>query len=279
MSSIGLDLQNPLKMPLAQLGALIDRYQAVRLHDVLPLVGKARAQVSDRHLRRVAATAIDAVGCTRMPVGDHVAIVRSRHKISEQTLIHGLQWSMLDAALLTDGYTVSHGNDAYCAIRSWLLQQPQPEDTERMLAALARRRAAELEVEGPELPYSAAWKGPTSAPMDLRLVVVLSPRQSQRKQLEALPLRLAGQPRIPVILRPADDGTMAHHKTGALTYTGPQYRALMRSFREHRNPGAFPYWETADVLNYRPDLWARLDRTSPHKARPARERGPVSLST
>jgi hypothetical protein len=169
---------------------------------------------------------------------------------------------MLDAALLTDGYTVSRGNDARCAIRSWLLQQPQPSDTERMLAALARRRAAEMEVEGPELPCSVAWKGPTSAPVDLRLVVVLSPRQSQRKQLEALPLRLAGQPRIPVILRPAEDGTMVHHRIGAFTYQGPQYRALMRSFREHRNPGAFPYWLSAEVLDYRPDLWARLDRTN-----------------
>ena len=197
-----------------------------------------------------------------MLIGSHISIVRSPQRLGEQTLIHGLQWSMLDAALLTDGYTVSRGNDARCAIRSWLLQQPQPADTDRMSASHARRCAAEMAVEGPELPYSVAWRGPTSAPMDLRLVVVLSPRRSQRKQLEDLPLRIAGQPVIPLILRPADDGTMVHRKTGAFTYKGPQYRALMRSFREHRNPCAFPYWLAAAVLDYRPDLWARLDRSS-----------------
>lgn len=235
---------------------LLRTYSAVRIVDAA-----VHLRIDD-HIRTLQRhTQAIPQDLARVTVGAHAAFVSTASSPREQTLIHGLQWSMLDAALLADGYTVSRSNDARAAIRSWLMQQPHPTGTDPMFAAAARRAAAELPLEGPELPYSAAWKGPPSAPSDLRLVVVLTPRVSRKKQLEALPLRIAGQPKIPVILRPADDGTTAHHKTGALTYTGPQYRALMRAFREHRNPGAFPYWETAQVLNYRPDLWARLDRT------------------
>jgi hypothetical protein len=245
--------------PIHALAGVVERYHAVRLEDVPSLIGQRHA-ISYSHLKRLVAQQVAHHGFKRVPVAAQTAIVLPR-PANETTLIHCVQWSMLDAALLADGYQVSRGDDARAAIRSWLLQQPHPTGTDTMFAAAARRSAADMPLNGPDLPYSAAWKGPPSAPTDLRLVVVLAPRLSQKKQLEALPLRIAGQPKIPVILRPADDGTMAHHKTGALTYIGPQYRALMRAFREHRNPGTFPYWETAEVLNYRPDLWARLDRT------------------
>ncbi len=234
---------------------LLRAYAAIRIVDAAVILG-----VKD-HIRTLQRqTQALPPDLDRSIVGSHHALLKTG-ALTQRSLIQGLQWSMLDAALLTDGYTVSRGTDARCAIRNWLLQQPPPANADRMGAVIARKRVAELPTEGPDLSYSVAWKGPPTAPLALRLVVVLSPRLSRKKQLEALPLRIAGQPKIPVILRPADDGTTVHQKTGALTYSGPQHRALLRAFREHRNPGAFPYWETAEVLNYRPDLWARLDRT------------------
>jgi hypothetical protein len=242
---------------LAAWGALFERYPCIRLIDAAALLSTPLAG-GERSQQRAARMCTDAGVAHRVLVlGVQALVSTASARVHPVTLAHSLQRAMLDAALMQDGYTIAVDGHAHQALRSWLLQQPPAPGVDPRFAKVARERSHLLPEDGPPLPYTVAWKGPASAPQDLRLSVVIHPRRSLKSQLEELPLRTLGQPQIPVILRPADDGTAVSRITGELSYTGPKYRALMLAFRAHRNPGAFPYWETAVVLNYRPDLWVR----------------------
>ena len=246
---------------IASWASLLEAYGCLRLVDIARLTACA---LSERGLQRAAEQFVQAGTASRaLHLGHHHVLVKrtpGSRTPSAQTLSWGLQRAMLDGGLTEDGFRVSHGDPGRRAVKAWLMQHEPPAGTEPMLARSAKRAIEDLPETGPDTPYTVAWRGPSRRPEDLRLAVVMHPNVSQRRQLEDLPLTIAGQPRIQVIVRPADDGTTVDRVTGETTYRGRQYRCLMRAFREHRNPGAFPLWETATVVKYRPDLWVRTTR-------------------
>ena len=241
--------------------SLLEAYSCLRLVDLARLTS---CPLSERGLQRAAEQFVQAGTARRaLHLGHHHVLVKRTAESrtpSTQTLSWGLQRAMLDGGLTEDGFRVSRGDPGRRAVKAWLMSHEAPSGTEPMLARSAKRAIEDLPEVGPDTPYTVAWRGPSRRPEDLRLSVVMHPNVSQRRQLDELPLTIAGQPRIAVVLRPPDDGTTVDRVTGEVTYRGRQYRFLMRAFCEHRNPGAFPLWETATVVRYRPDLWVRTTR-------------------
>jgi hypothetical protein len=115
------------------------------------------------------------------------------------------------------------------------------------------------------LPFDLAWRKEGSS-YEVLLLVVDDQNRSVQKQLEALPLRFLGQPRLKVILRPCDDDSTYDLERNTWATVGTRYRQLQRAFSAHEDPRGFPYWETAEVVTYKPELQLRIIRKKKHHA-------------
>lgn len=110
------------------------------------------------------------------------------------------------------------------------------------------------------IPYDVAFH--SAAPEGLppvAIVLVDEPDTSLAKVLFALPLRNRGQPKIPVILRPADSVTFFDVSANRYRIKGKRFRLLTRAFSSEmdRNVSQFPYYTTSKVLTYRPTVGQR----------------------
>jgi hypothetical protein len=113
----------------------------------------------------------------------------------------------------------------------------------------------------PLLPYAVARRDD-----EVLVVFVDHPYRALDDQLAELPARVPDQPRIHLLPRASDDGSIFDSNTGAFRTTGPRQRALMRAFTPHDNPAVFPFWETVNVVHYRPELQHRvINRRNSHE--------------
>ena len=105
----------------------------------------------------------------------------------------------------------------------------------------------------PTLPFDVADKAG-----EVMLLLCDNPRASLTKQAEALPLRLLGQPRLSVVLRPCDDSSLYDAVRKRWVMRGPRLRLLERLFSDNHLAGHFPYATVADVVEYRPETQLRV---------------------
>jgi hypothetical protein len=129
----------------------------------------------------------------------------------------------------------------------------QPDGTVTSCAGIMRKR--------PLLPYAVARRDD-----QVWVVFIDHPYRALDEQLAELPARVPDQPAIEVLARASDDGSVFDSNTGAFRTTGPRHRALQRAFTPHDNPAVFPFWETVNVVQYRPELQHRvINRRSNHE--------------
>lgn len=97
------------------------------------------------------------------------------------------------------------------------------------------------------LPFDLAWrKSPTGH--EVRLLLADNPYRSIQSQLDELPLRVVGQPKLELVIRPADDGSVFDRTAATFAVRGPRYRALLRAFSaSSAKTDTFPFWTTATV--------------------------------
>jgi hypothetical protein len=77
-------------------------------------------------------------------------------------------------------------------------------------------------------------------------------------QLNVLPLRVAGQPVVPVVLRTTDENSVFDSIARTWIATGTRHRELLRAFSEDGDPRLFPFSKTAKVIDVRTELQLRL---------------------
>jgi hypothetical protein len=98
------------------------------------------------------------------------------------------------------------------------------------------------------LPFDLAWRQ-TGGRYEVQILLADNPYRSLQAQLDELPLRVIGQPRVPLVLRSSDDGTVFDRASGRYAVKGPRFRALARAFHEGTaKSDAFPFWTTATVV-------------------------------
>ena len=98
------------------------------------------------------------------------------------------------------------------------------------------------------LPFDLAWRR-TGTGYDVQVLLADNPYRSVAAQLAELPLRVIGQPLVPIVLRASDDGTIFDLATRTYAVQGPRFRALQRAFVEsNARDDAFPFWTTGTVL-------------------------------
>ncbi len=98
------------------------------------------------------------------------------------------------------------------------------------------------------LPFDLAWRK-SAAGHEVRVLLADNPYRSIQTQLDGLPLRVVGQPKLEVVIRPADDGSVFDRATATFAVRGPRYRALLRAFSESSaKTDTFPFWTTATVV-------------------------------
>lgn len=94
---------------------------------------------------------------------------------------------------------------------------------------------------------------------DVLVLLVDNPRRSVESQLDELPLRFLGQPKVRLVVWPSDDDSAYDIDAGEWAAMGPRLRALRRAFDPSAPPrkGAFPFWLAAEVEPTRLDLTFR----------------------
>lgn len=108
----------------------------------------------------------------------------------------------------------------------------------------------------PYLPFDVAHRR-VGGVRDVVVVFVDNPYRSLERQLQELPLRFLGQPRVKVILRASDDESIWDETAQCWAHMGPRLRRLLRAFSEFGRVQHFPYWRSAEVVTYRPELVLR----------------------
>lgn len=142
-----------------------------------------------------------------------------------------------------------------CAACGYVGPKPEPHKN-----SSTRAPCLGLMKERQYLPFDVAFKKEGSS-YEVLLPLVDNPMRSVQKQLEELPLRFLGQPRLKVILQPSDDDSIYDLDLGSFTVIGPRFRQLIRAFSPNEDPrAAFPYWRSAEVITYRPELAFRTVR-------------------
>lgn len=111
------------------------------------------------------------------------------------------------------------------------------------------------------LPFDVAWRTTTGV-REVLLVFVDDPSRDLVDQLRALPLRIAGQPRLPIVLRTTDITSVFDRAKGRFIAKGERHRALLRAFSDAGDRHTFPFSTTAEVVDVRPELQLRL---GPHR--------------
>ncbi len=111
------------------------------------------------------------------------------------------------------------------------------------------------------LPFDVAHLQVPGQPPEVRLLLVDNPMRSIESQLLDLPLRFLEQPKLDVIIRPSDDGSIFDADAGRWAMKGRRLRALEAAFQPHDNPRLYPFWVSANVITYRPDVVLRSVRS------------------
>ncbi|MCC7111389.1 MAG: hypothetical protein IT382_18995 [Deltaproteobacteria bacterium] len=113
--------------------------------------------------------------------------------------------------------------------------------------------------------FDVAWReGP--AGMEVTLIVVHDPGRTIPEQLNVLPLRVAGQPIVPVVLRTTDENSVFDSIAGTWIATGTRHRELLRAFSAEGDRRLLPFSRTAKVIDVRADLQLRLRPSHPKKS-------------
>ena len=107
------------------------------------------------------------------------------------------------------------------------------------------------------LPFDVAWRSSGSS-TDVVLILVDDPERNLRDQLNTLPLRIAGQPRLPIVIRTTDPYSVFDPVAGKWIAQGDRHRLLLRAFSDDGDRRLFPFSSTADVIDVRPNLQLRL---------------------
>lgn len=129
------------------------------------------------------------------------------------------------------------------------------------IGARSGRRCKGALREVDHLPFDVAWRISSGA-RELMLVFVDDPSRDLFEQLRELPLRIAGQPRVPIVLRTTDLASVFDRANMAWVSKGERHRALLRAFSDAGDKHAFPFATTAEVVDVSPELQLRL---SPHR--------------
>ena len=93
---------------------------------------------------------------------------------------------------------------------------------------------------------------------EVMLLLVDEPRRSVFAQVNQLPLRILGQPRLNIVLRPSDDDSLWDATERRWLQRGRRYRLLERLFSTDHVQGQFPFSTTATVVDYRPETALRV---------------------
>lgn len=125
----------------------------------------------------------------------------------------------------------------------------------------ADRRCTAALREADHLAFDVAWRT-SGGTREVMLVFVDDPSRDLFDQLRLLPLRIAGQPRVPIILRTTDPSSVFNRAKGTWISKGERHRALLRAFSDAGDKHAFPFATTASVVEPKPELQLRL---SPHR--------------
>lgn len=97
------------------------------------------------------------------------------------------------------------------------------------------------------LPFDLAWKRAADG-FSVQVLFADNPYRATQTQLDELPLRVLGQPRIDVVVRPSDDGSVFDRGTNSYFVRGPRLRSTLRAFSERdARVDSFPFWTTATV--------------------------------
>lgn len=133
-----------------------------------------------------------------------------------------------------------------------------------------RRRCSAQLRETDHLPFDVAWREAPGG-TEVVLIVVDDPTRALEDQLNVLPLRISGQPRLPVMLRTTDEESIFDSINGAWIATGSRHRDLLRAFGDGGLRSLFPFVTTTTPFDVRPELQLRL-RPPPNRIRrsPAR---------
>lgn len=129
-------------------------------------------------------------------------------------------------------------------------------------AATGKRRCESPMREVDHVDFDVAWR-PSGSGVEVVLIVVDNPVRTVREQLDGLPLRTAGQPKIPIVLRTTDPHSSFDPRAARWIATGERHRELLRAFSEEGHRHLFPFSLTANVIDVRPELQLRL--RSPRK--------------
>lgn len=194
--------------------------------------------------------------------------------ISVATAVHGWTRAALRAAHVRDGWTVDNTNVARDVLRRDLVSRAHEKmqeldrsphfrsgmaKGEARLAIPALESLPELQPADEGLPWDVAWRQ-NGAEQETRIIFVEQPFQALKRQLGTLPLQILGQPRVRIVLRPAEDGSVVDQE-GRPLVRGARWRSLLRAFTPTTRPMAgYPLWTTADVVNYRPEVFFRVMR-------------------
>jgi len=139
------------------------------------------------------------------------------------------------------------------------------DDSEHESARDKRRKCTAALRETDHVLFDVAWReGP--AGMEVTLIVVDDPGRTIPEQLNVLPLRVAGQPIVPVVLRTTDENSVFDSIAGTWIATGARHRELLRAFSEDGDRRLFPFSKTAKVIDVRADLQLRLRPSHPKKS-------------
>jgi predicted RNA-binding Zn-ribbon protein involved in translation (DUF1610 family) len=97
------------------------------------------------------------------------------------------------------------------------------------------------------LPFDLAWKRAADG-FAVQVLFADNPYRATQTQLDELPLRVLGQPRIEVVVRPSDDGSVFDRSTKSYFVRGARLRSVLRAFSEQdARIDSFPFWTTAAV--------------------------------
>lgn len=127
-----------------------------------------------------------------------------------------------------------------------------------------RRPCAGTMREADHLAFDVAWRT-ASGRREVLLVFVDDPGRDLAEQLRALPLRIAGQPRLPIILRTTDVASVFNRDTQVWTSTGERHRALQGAFSDAGDSRMYPFATTAEVVDPCPKLQLRLSHNRRRK--------------
>lgn len=223
-------------------------------------------------LLRMEGRALVALGPRSRPLFPEASRSAFYDDVATAAAAYGWTRAALAAQHMRDGFVVDAGDTGRAELRRHLIARARERvaafardrspragmamhEAERAIVALEQHPA--LLPSSSTLPFDVAWRVDRD---DLRVLFVEQPYVSLRRQLDELPLNTFGQPRVRIVIRPAEDGSVVDQE-GTPLVRGARWRSLSRAFTPTTRPTAgFPLWTTADVVHYRPELFFRVMR-------------------